>query len=102
VGVGPVCSAVGGVAGSAAGSVANSVLGTMTSWVVDGASWLLGQVGGAMTSSTTINLTAGWFTQNYHVMVGIAGVVVLPLLLLSVIQAVYQQSAGVLIQVVLV
>jgi hypothetical protein len=98
----PVCQAAGSIGSGAAGDAASAVLSAVATWVVDGASWLLGQVGGALTSSTSIDLGAGWFTANYQVMVGLAGVVVVPLLLLSVIQAIYRQSVAALVRLVAV
>jgi hypothetical protein len=97
-----VCQAAGSVGSSAAGAGAGDVLGAVAGWVVAGASWLLGQIGGALSSSTSVDLGAGWFTSHYQVMVGLATVVVLPLLLLSIVQAVYRQSAAVLVRTVAV
>lgn len=98
----PVCQAAGGVGSGLLGSGAGAVLNALSGWVVEGAAWLLGQVGAAISSSTAIDLGAGWFTSHYRTMVGLAAVVVLPLLLLSVVQAVYRQSATVLVRVAVV
>ena len=98
----PICAVAGSAGSSIAGAGAGAVLGSVATWVVEGASWLLGQIGGALSASTTVDLGAGWFTSHYQVMVGLAGVVVLPLLLVSVIQAVYRQSAAALLRAVAV
>ncbi len=98
----PLCQAAGGVGSGLLGSGVGGVLGALSSWVADGAAWLVGQIGGVLSSSTTIDLGAGWFTAHYRTMVGLAAVVLLPLLLLSVIQAVYRQSAAGLVRVVAV
>jgi hypothetical protein len=98
----PVCQGVSGIGSGVAGASAGAVLGAVTSWVVQGASWLLGQVGGAVTSSTSVDLGAGWFTAHYQAMAGLAAVVVLPMLLVATVQAVYRQSAAVLVRVVAV
>src|SRR6185437_9701165 len=98
----PVCQAVGDAGGTIVGAGAGAVLGDLATWVGSGASWLLGQVGTALTASTSIDLTAGWFTTHYDVMVGVAAVVALPVLLLSIIQAVYRQSPAVLVRSALV
>lgn len=98
----PICQAAGSIGSTVLSGGASDVLGAVATWVVDGASWLLGQIGGALSSSTTVDLGAGWYTSHYQAMVGLAGVVVLPLLLLSVVQAVYRQSASALIRVVAV
>lgn len=98
----PVCHAVGGAGSSIFSSGAGAVLSAVATWVVGGASWLLGQIGGVLSSSTSIDLGAGWFQSHYRVMAGLAGVVVLPLVILSVVQAVYRQSPGPLVRSIVV
>lgn len=98
----PVCSGVTGIGSGVAGASASAALGAVTGWVVQGASWLLGQIGGVLTSTTSVDLGAGWFVDHYRTMAALTAVVILPLLLLSVLQAVYRQSAAVLIRVVAV
>lgn len=100
--LGPLCSGVTGIGSGVAGASASAVLGAITGWVVQGASWLLAQIGGVLTSTTSVDLGAGWFVGHYRAMAALAAVVVLPLLLLSVVQAVYRQSAAVLVRVVAV
>jgi type IV secretion system protein TrbL len=95
-GLSAVCG--GGVGSSILGAGAGDVLSAIASGVAQGASWLLGQIGSVMTSSTSIDLSATWFRSHYEVMVGLAAIVLLPLLLLSVIQAVYRQSASALLR----
>ncbi len=109
VGLGQLCQAasgVTGVAGSAATQVAgfgvDSVLNALGSWVTEGAVWLLGQIGGVLAGSTSVALGAPWFVAHYETMAALAGVVVLPLLLLGIVQAVYRQSASLLLRSVLV
>lgn len=104
-GLGAVCSVAGGVGsavGSAVGFGVGSVLDGVSSWVTGGATWLLGQIGGVLSTSTAIDLGAPWFRSHYAVMVGLAGVVIVPLLLLGVLQAIYRQSAAMLLRSVLV
>ncbi|MGH9093301.1 MAG: hypothetical protein ACRDZR_18260, partial [Acidimicrobiales bacterium] len=98
----PVCQGVSGIGSGVAGASAGAVLGAVTSWVVQGAGWLLGQIGGVLTSSTQVDLGAGWFAGHYQAMAGLAAVVVLPMLLVATIQAVYRQSAAVLVRVIAV
>ena len=104
--LGPACATVGSVAGSvvssAVGFGVGSVLDAVSSWVTSGAVWLLGQIGGVLSSSTAIDLGAPWFRTHYATMAGLAAVVVLPLLLLGVLQALYRQSASMLLRTVLV
>jgi len=108
-GLGSVCQVVGGVAGlagSAASQVTgfgvDSVLGALGSWVAEGAVWLLDQVGAVLTSTTSIDLGVSWFTEHYETMAALCGVVVLPMLLLGVIQAIYRQDLSMLLRSVLV
>ncbi len=108
-GLGPICSAVSGVAGAAgsaasqvAGVGVDSVLGAVGGWVTQGAVWLLGQIGGVLAGTTSVDLGAPWFVSHYETMAALAGVVVLPLLLLGIVQAVYRQSASSLLRSVLV
>ena len=108
-GLGPVCSVANGVAGgvsNAVGSVVGfgvgSVLDAVSGWVTSGAVWLLGQIGGVLASSTAVDLAAPWFAAHYATMAALAGVVIVPLLLLGVLQALYRQSAALLLRSVLV
>ncbi len=108
-GLGPVCqlaSGVTGVVGSAASQVAgfgvNSVLNAMGTWVADGAVWLLTQIGAVLGATTGIDLGASWFTTHYLTMAALAGVVIVPILLLGIIQSIYRQNASMLMRSVLV
>ena len=72
----------------------DAVLGGLSQWVASGAEWLLSQIGNVLTSTTTIDLGASWFRTHYEVMTALAGVVVLPLLLVSTLQAVLPAERG--------
>jgi hypothetical protein len=101
----PLCyavSAVGSIGGSVATAGIDAVLSGLSQWVASGAEWLLAQIGTVLTSTTTIDLGASWFRTHYEVMTALAGVVILPLLLVSALQAVYRQNAGQLIRAFLV
>ena len=76
----------------------DAVLGGLSQWVASGAEWLLSQIGNVLISTTTIDLGADWFRTHYAVMTALAAVVVLPLLLVSTLQAVFRQNAGQLIR----
>ena len=91
-----ICQAADGVGSSIAGAGAGAILDAVASWVVNGASWLLGQIGNVIDATTSIDVRAGWFESHYAVMAGLAAVVILPLLLASVFQAIYRQNAAVL------
>ena len=108
-GLGPVCqvaSGVSGLAGSAASQVTgfgvDSVLGALGGWVADGATWLLAQIGSVLGDTTRIDLGASWFGAHYETMAALAGVVIVPFLLLGIVQSVYRQSASSLLRSVLV
>lgn len=94
------CSAVGDVVGAVAGAGADAagkaILGTLTGWVGDGASWLLKQVAEAIDDTTRVDLGAPWFAEHYGFMFGVGAILLLPLLLLSVLQALLRQDPGLL------
>ena len=97
-GVSVVCDAAGDAAGAAAGAAGDAVLGELTGWVGDGAAWLLGQVAEAIDSTTTIDLSAPWFERHYAFMFQAGAILLLPLLLLTVLQALVRQDAGLLVR----
>ncbi len=93
----PVCQA-----GNAASAGFESVLSDISQWVASGAEWLLAQVGDVLTATTAIDVGAVWFKSHYGAMTALAGVVVLPLLLLSTLQAVLRRNPGQLVRSFLV
>jgi hypothetical protein len=93
----PVCQ-VGSLGGSLAASGFESVLSGISQWVASGAEWLLGQIGSVLTSTTTVDLGATWFRAHYGQMTALAGVVILPLLLVSTLQAIVRQNPGQLVR----
>jgi hypothetical protein len=108
-GLGPVCQvtsgvthAAGSIASGAVGFGADAVLNALGSWVSNGASWLLGQIGRVISDTTTIDLGASWFTDHYRIMVALAGVVIVPMMLLGIMQSIYRQNSSALVRSVLV
>ncbi len=97
----PICQ-VGSLGGSIAASGFESVLDGISQWVASGAEWLLGQIGDVLVSTTTIDTGATWFRTHYSQMTALAGVVILPLLLVSTLQAVLRQNPGQLVRAFLV
>jgi hypothetical protein len=97
----PICQ-VANLGGTVASAGADAVLSGLSQWVASGAEWLLSQIGDVLVSTTTIDIGAGWFRTHYGVMTALAGVVVLPLLLVSTLQAIYRQSASQLVKSFLV
>jgi hypothetical protein len=106
VGLGPACQAAGGIAGAAASQAAgfgvSSVLDAVAGWVSAGGVWLLGQIGSFLDTTTSVDLGASWFADHFRTMAGLAGVVIVPLLLFGVIQAIHRQSASMLVRSVVV
>ncbi len=99
--VDPLCyaaSAAGSIGGAVAGAGIDAVFNGLSQWVASGAQWLLSQIGNVLVSTTSIDLGADWFLKHYEVMTALAGVVVLPLLLVSTLQAIYRQNAGQLVR----
>lgn len=101
-GVSQICGAVGGVASHVVGFGADQVLNSIGAWVVGGATWLLGQVGDAMTATSAPQLGAAWFTNHFRTMTSVAAVVIVPMLLVSIMRAVVRQDLSVLIRSALV
>jgi hypothetical protein len=97
-----VTGAVHHVVGSVLGVGAAAVFTAAGQWVASGAVWLLGQVGGAMSATTTVQLSSGWFSAHLSVMATVAAAVVLPMVLCATIQALYRQSASVFVRCFLV
>jgi hypothetical protein len=97
----PICQ-IGSLGGSIAASGFESVLSGISQWVAGGAEWLLGQIGDVLVSTTTVDLSATWFRTHYAQMSALAGVVILPLVLVSTLQAVFRQNPGQLVRTFLV
>jgi hypothetical protein len=97
----PICQ-VGSIGGSIAASGFESVLNGISQWVASGAEWLLAQIGDVLVSTTTVDVGATWFRTHYGQMTALAGVVILPMLLASTLQAVVRQNPGQLVRTFLV
>ena len=97
----PICQA-GSIGGSIASSGFETVLSGISQWVASGAEWLLGQIGDVLSSTTTVDVGATWFRTHYGQMTALAGVVILPMLLASTLQAVVRQNPGQLVRTFLV
>jgi len=108
--VGDACNAVSGavvapVAGAVDGAlkdVGSDVFGQLTSWVSEGAGWLMGQVVKAIDASTTPRLDTEGFLAAYGKMAAIAAVMACAMLLLAILEGIAQGSPGLLARVVLV
>jgi hypothetical protein len=85
-----------------AGVGVDSVLNGLGTWVATGATWLLQQIGTVIGATTSVDLRASWFTAHYETVAALAGMVVAPLLLLGIMQAIYRQNASMLMRSALV
>jgi hypothetical protein len=70
----------------------------LTSWVAEGTQWVLGKVLNFIDDSTSPDLSASWFTERYEFMVGLAALVVVPILLLATVRAIMNQDVGQLLR----
>ena len=70
--------------------------------MASGAEWLLAQIGDVLSRTTTVDVGATWFRTHYGQMTALAGVVILPMLLASTLQAVVRQDPGQLVRTFLV
>lgn len=77
---------------------ANSAVDAVTSWVADTAQWVLKRVINFIEDSTTPSLDADWFTERYEFMIGLAALVLVPMLVIAAIRAVVTQDLGQLVR----
>jgi hypothetical protein len=68
-------------------SAGDSALRALASAVAASGGWVLEKVGGAITHTTSPNVNAGWFVNQYQVMLALGLLVTLPMLLFSIVQA---------------
>ena len=90
----PVASAVNGIG--------NGIFNQITSWVTDGATWLIGQVVTLIDKTTTPDLTTKGFVSQYGQMAAIAAFLAAAMLLLAVLEGLAQGNSAMLARVVLV
>ena len=77
---------------------ADSAVDMVTSWVADGARWLVGRTVSFIQESTTPRLGSEWFAERYDFMVGLAALVLLPLLVFATIRAIVTQDISQLLR----
>ena len=82
--------------GTVAAAGGDALLAVVVAFVVDGAAWLVGQVGMAIHSGTRPDVTAAWFAGSYGDIAAIATAAVLPFFLFAVLSAVIRQSGAAL------
>ena len=93
-----VCDAVGSVAQGAATATADFIMRGVTVWVTNAAVWIAGKVGELIDATTSPNVQADWFQNQYATMLAVAAALALPMLLLAVIQAVWRQDVWILLR----
>ncbi len=76
--------------------IGNSIFSQVTTWVADGATWLIGKVVREIETTTTPELTSKGFLAEYAEMAVIASILAAAMLLLAILEAVAQSSWGVL------
>jgi uncharacterized RDD family membrane protein YckC len=94
-----------GPAGAAADAIAapvkaagDEVMKGVTTWVANGAGWLVGQAGKLIDETTTPRIKSDWFNRQYDAMIALAAVFALPLLLLAVMQGVLRRDGGLVLR----
>jgi hypothetical protein len=108
--VGDACNSVtDGVVGAATApikeavsEIGNGIFNQITSWVTQGASWLIGKVVVAIDATTTPQLNGKGFVAQYRQMAEIAAFLAAGMLLFAVLEGLAQGSAAMLARVVLV
>jgi hypothetical protein len=93
-----VPGAAGDALGAGLGAVGSSAMGGLTSWVAEGASWLVSRVGQMLERSTRPALGSTWFRRQYRSMIGLAIAIALAVLLCAVIHATLRQDIAMLLR----
>jgi hypothetical protein len=86
----------------AAKGLGNNVLDQITTWVSEGATWLIGKVAEGIDETTTPKLSAKGFVSEYAKMAQIAAVLAAAMLLLAILEALAQGSWAILGRVLFV
>jgi hypothetical protein len=76
--------------------IGHGILDQITTWVSEGAGWLIGKVAAEIDHTTTPELTSKGFLAEYRQMAEIAAVLAAAMLLLAVFEAIAQSSWGIL------
>jgi hypothetical protein len=80
------------VIGAGAGVIGNGVLDGISSWVGQGAAWLIERIGQQVERSTRPELGATWFTEQYRGMLTLALLLALAFLLAALTHAALRQD----------
>jgi hypothetical protein len=99
---GALSGAISGPITDALKGVGNDVFKQITSWVAEGASWLIGQAARGIEATTTPKLTSAGFLAEYAQMAQIAALLAAAMLLAAVLEGLAQGNATLLLRTVLV
>jgi DNA processing protein len=104
--IGDACDAVSGAVtaplDAAVESIGGGVFNQLTSWVSEGAGWLIGRVVVAIDKTTTPQLATKGFLRQYTKMAAIAAVMAAAMLMLAVLEGLAQGNSTLLVRVALV
>ena len=90
----PVCQVVTGGSGAIGSAVSDSILGGLGSAFVSAADQVSATALGVLDASTSVDLTAAWFTRNVSVLAAITLPAVVGLFTLQVLTAVLRREPG--------
>jgi len=93
---------IGGLTDGVLSSVTGSAFDSFTKAVSDGAVWFLSKIAAFLDSSTRPAVTSPWFIAQYDTMIALAGLVVLPLVLVAIVDAVVHGRPGQVVRTLLV
>jgi hypothetical protein len=100
VGCNPIGQLAGDGARAVAASAARTTFDAFTAWVGDGASALLGRVGGLISRATEVELGSRAFSAQFALMEKVGALVVLPMLMVALIGAVIHRDSGRLVRAI--
>lgn len=90
----PICQVVSGGAGAVGSAVSDSILGGLGSAFVSAADQVSATALGVLDASTSVDLTAAWFTRNVSILAAITLPAVVGLFTLQVLTAVLRREPG--------
>jgi type IV secretion system protein TrbL len=76
----------------------DEIMQGVTTWVANGAGWLVEQGGKLIDETTTPRLESAWFLRQYGLMTTIAALFALPLLLLAIVQGILHRDGGAIVR----
>ncbi len=71
---------------------AGALLGAISTWIGNAAAFLIEKLGQLMENSSQPGIGSSWFSINYQNMAMIAGLIIVPLIFLSIIRSIFMQD----------